>query len=106
MSTVGIKMEVEDGASATCAEIVNILTDEDELNLPRNASEVFSLWMTSPLLEVQLKPHHKPFYIRREWNHFLQRFSSAPLEKKTLDEPILSFQRNIFFHKKDEVKVR
>ena len=62
--------------------------------------------MTSPLLEVQLKPHHKPFYIRREWNHFLQRFSSAPLEKKTLDEPILSFQRNVFFHKREEVKIR
>ena len=62
--------------------------------------------MTSPLLDVQLKPHHKPFYIRREWNHFLQRFSSAPLERKALDEPILSLQRNVFFHKRDEVKIR
>jgi hypothetical protein len=106
MSSAGVKMEVEDGASATCAELIATLIDEDELNLPRQAGEVFSLWMTSPLLEVQLKPHHKPFYIRREWNHFLQRFSSAPLEKKTLDEPILSFQRNVFFHKRDEVKLR
>ena len=69
-------------------------------------SDVFTLWMTSPLLDVQLKPHHKPFYIRREWNHFLQRFSSAPLERKALDEPILSLQRNVFFHKRDEVKIR
>merc|ERR1719266_1662083 len=106
MSAVGIKLEVEDGASVTCGELINTLTEEDELNLPRQATEVFSLWMTSPLLEVQLKPHHKPFYIRREWNHFLQRFSSAPLEKKTIDEPILSFQRNVFFHKRDEVKIR
>ena len=48
----------------------------------------------------------QPFYIRREWNHFLQRFSSAPLERKSLDEPILSMQRNVFFHKRDEVKLR
>ena len=92
--------------SITSAELINTLTEEDDMNLPRQATEVFSLWMTSPLLEVQMKPHHKPFYIRREWNHFLQRFSSAPLEKKTIDEPILSFQRNVFFHKKDEVKIR
>ena len=64
MSAVGIKLEVEDGASVTSAELINTLTDEDELNLPRQSTEVFSLWMTSPLLEVQLKPHHKPFYIR------------------------------------------
>ena len=58
------------------------------------------------MLDVQLKPHHKPFYIRREWNHFLQRFSSAPVERKALDEPILSLQRNVFFPKRDEVKIR
>ena len=50
--------------------------------------------------------YFQPFYIRREWNHFLQRFSSAPLERKSLDEPILSLQRNVFFHKRDEVKLR
>merc|ERR1719266_459224 len=106
MSAVGIKMEVEDGTSATCVELISTLIEEDELNLPRQAMDVFCLWMRSPLLEVQLKPHHKPFYIRREWNHFLQRFSSAPLERKSLDEPILSLQRNVFFHKRDEVKLR
>ena len=26
--------------------------------------DILSLWMNSPLLEVQLKPHHKPFFIR------------------------------------------
>ena len=40
--------------------------DEEELGFPRQlGGDVFALWMTSPLLEVQLKPHHKPFYIRR-----------------------------------------
>ena len=189
-------MEVEEGTSATVTELILAVVDEEELNLPRQTTitsnpvsnsdmnggtgnriggniiavgEIFTLWMTSPLLDVQLKPHHKvrkhftfrqdnnqcllplhvtilpllifdshivrlwiqdniliksllnhyylfykmiqiinfqPFYIRREWNHFLQRFSSAPLERKSLDEPILSLQRNVFFHKRDEVKLR
>eukprot|EP00095_Tigriopus_kingsejongensis_P011483 maker-scaffold626_size122949-snap-gene-0.34 protein:Tk11483 transcript:maker-scaffold626_size122949-snap-gene-0.34-mRNA-1 annotation:"ferm domain-containing protein 8" len=106
MSSVGIKMEVEDGASATVSELIQSLVDEEGLDFPRQTGDVLTLWMTSPLLDVQLKPHHKPFYIRREWNHFLQRFSSAPLAKKSLDEPIVSLQRNVFFPKRDEVKLR
>ena len=36
MSAVGVKMEVEEGASATVVELINTLMDEDELGLPRN----------------------------------------------------------------------
>ncbi len=109
MAPVGLKMEIEEGASVTAAEVVAAMAEDDRLGLPqltRQTAEVFSLWMTSPLLEVQLRSHHKPYFIRREWNHFLQRFSSAPLERKAADEPILSLQRNVFFHKRDEVKIR
>ena len=86
MSAIGIKMEVEEGASATVSELILSLVDEEELNLPRQTTtttnpvsnsanntgtanngggtviplgEIFTLWMTSPLLDVQLKPHHK-----------------------------------------------
>ena len=86
MSAIGIKMEVEEGASATVSELIVALVDEEELNLPRQTTttsnpvsntastggtgsglggsiiplgEIFTLWMTSPLLDVQLKPHHK-----------------------------------------------
>ena len=79
-------MEVEEGASATVSELILALVDEEELNLPRQTTttsnavtnsssnggsgsgvggsiiplgEIFTLWMTSPLLDVQLKPHHK-----------------------------------------------
>ncbi len=108
MAPVGLKMEIEEGATVTAAEVVQSLSEDDRLGLPptRTTAEVFALWMTSPLLEVQLRPHHKPYFIRREWNHFLQRFSSAPLERKAADEPILSLQRNIFFPKREEIKLR
>jgi len=108
MSPVALKMEIEDGAQVTAAEIVHALADDERLDLPQPqvTADVLALWMTSPLLDVQLRPHHKPFYVRREWKHFLQRFSSAPLAKKTADEPILSLQRNVFLHKRDEAKIR
>ena len=86
MSAIGIKMEVEEGTSATVTDLIVALVDEEELNLPRQTTttsnpisnsttnggtgngmggniialgEIFTLWMTSPLLDVQLKPHHK-----------------------------------------------
>ena len=43
---------------------------------------------------------------RREWNHFLQRFSSAPQNLKALDEPVLSLQRNVFCSKREEQGVK
>ena len=92
MSAVAVQMEVEEGANATVTDLVGSLMEEEELGLPRVTQDVLSMWMVSPLLEVQLKPHHKPFFIRREWNHFLQRFSSAPQDLKAADEPILSLQ--------------
>ena len=81
MSSLDIKMEVEDGTSATCVELISTLIEEDELNMPRQAMDVFCLWMRSPLLEVQLKPHHKPFYIRRYVSkHLFMAFCLAPFQ--------------------------
>ena len=87
MSSLGIKMEVEDGTSATCVELISTLIEEDELNLPRQAMDVFCLWMRSPLLEVQLKPHHKPFYIRRYTYQICLSITVATLS--VLTKPIL-----------------
>jgi len=106
MSAVAVQMEVEEGANATVTDLVTSLLEEEELGLPRATQDILSLWMNSPLLQVQLKPHHKPFFIRREWNHFLQRFSSAPQHLKALDEPVLSLQRNVFCSKREEQAVK
>ena len=58
------------------------------------------------LPEIQLKPHHKPFHVRREWRTLLSKYSSAEEDQLLKDEPIVSFQRNVFFSKKDEMKIR
>ncbi|RWS17672.1 FERM domain-containing protein 8-like protein [Dinothrombium tinctorium] len=65
--------------------------------------------MTSPLLELQLKPLHRPFSILEKWNELLSKYGSIdPLENKqhvTNDEPILSFQKNLFLSRRDEIVI-
>ena len=63
MSAVAVQMEVEEGANATVTELLTALLEEEELGLPRVTQEVLTLWMISPLLEVQLKPHHKVCFV-------------------------------------------
>ncbi|EYC13360.1 hypothetical protein Y032_0044g943 [Ancylostoma ceylanicum] len=46
--------------------------------------------------EVQLKPHHKPYEMRRGWAEVLAKFAeSEPECKKKEDEPVLYFRRNV-----------
>ena len=64
--------------------------------------------MNTPSLEKLLFITRWSFslFFRREWNHFLQRFSSAPQNLKALDEPVLSLQRNVFCSKREEQGVK
>uniref|UniRef100_A0A0K0DDL2 FERM domain-containing protein 8 n=1 Tax=Angiostrongylus cantonensis TaxID=6313 RepID=A0A0K0DDL2_ANGCA len=46
--------------------------------------------------EVQLKPHHKPYELRRNWAELLEKFATSELEsRKKDDEPVLYFRRNV-----------
>ncbi len=56
--------------------------------------------------ELQLKPHHKPFEIRRQWPLFLNQYCSVTESRIERDEPILSFQRNVYFPRREEEKVK
>ncbi|VDM59871.1 unnamed protein product [Angiostrongylus costaricensis] len=48
------------------------------------------------LMEVQLKPHHKPYEVRRNWAELLEKFATSQLEsRKKDDEPVLYFRRNV-----------
>ncbi|XP_054758164.2 FERM domain-containing protein 8-like isoform X1 [Lytechinus pictus] len=75
------------------------------LSLPNEASEIFSLWLISPLLELQLKPHHIPFRLCRQWPDLLDKYTTHSEEVKANDEPVISFQRNAFYPKDTEKKV-
>ncbi|OZC06813.1 hypothetical protein X798_06210, partial [Onchocerca flexuosa] len=57
--------------------------------------QICALWMVSDLLEVQLKPHHNPYEIRKNWIQFLQRFTNAESSELIADEPLLVLKRNV-----------
>ena len=61
------------------------------------------------LTEVQLKPYHKPLEVRRQWSQLLKRFAHTPdnpRDARHAHEPKMVLRRNIFFSKRDEVKIR
>ncbi|CAH1365695.1 unnamed protein product [Tenebrio molitor] len=106
-SNTAIMMEIEDTPSATCDVLCQAIVNSDELGLNKQlSSQVFTLWMTSPLLELQLKPTHKPYEIRQSWRALVAQYSHASYNRQQRDEPKVMFQRNIFFPQHLEEKIK
>jgi len=76
----------------------------DLLSIPKTSAHMFSLWFISSHLELQLKCHHVPFYLRKQWKDLLKKLTNCPLEELNEDEPVLVFQRNSFITIADEEK--
>ncbi|KAM3716601.1 FERM domain-containing protein [Dirofilaria immitis] len=90
----GLKFSVVGGKLATASSLLVLLSDH--LGVVAEVFEqVCALWMVSDLLEVQLKPHHNPYEIRKSWMQFLQRFTSAESNESVADEPLLILKRNV-----------
>ncbi|XP_023222517.1 FERM domain-containing protein 8-like isoform X4 [Centruroides sculpturatus] len=106
MNKVGLCLDVERIQQVTAQNLLDVIFEDDqEVGLPVKAREIFSLWITSPLLELQLKPHQKPFCIRQQWTELLRKYTTANGQKIEMDEPILSFQRNVFFDRREEIRI-
>ncbi|XP_017779690.1 PREDICTED: FERM domain-containing protein 8 [Nicrophorus vespilloides] len=106
-SNIAIMLEVEDTPTATTDLLLQSIINSDELGLNKQlSSQIFSLWMCSPLLELQLKPTHKPYEIRRSWRSLVHQFSHDALERQQQDEPVVYFQRNVFFPQLLEEKIK
>ncbi|XP_065222741.1 FERM domain-containing protein 8 isoform X2 [Planococcus citri] len=105
MNNIVLHLELEDGNNTTVTELIQFVIELEDLLLPESAKNVFTIWMSSGLLEVQLKPHHKLLLVRSKWSTLLSRFAHATLSRQIRDEPILSFQRNVFYSLSDEEKL-
>ncbi|KPJ13937.1 FERM domain-containing protein 8 [Papilio machaon] len=107
MSQTAIMVEMsadEVATSVTASRFLNAVLAADEMGLVQPstrslAANVFALWMCSPMLEVQLKPHHCPWRIWAGWQMLLRRYGYGPSSKRSRDVPILRMQRNVFFPK-------
>nr|XP_056709613.1 FERM domain-containing protein 8 [Euleptes europaea] len=104
ISDTEVRLTVDNLPSATALELHRLV--RDALRLPEYALEVFSLWLVSPLLEVQLKPKHQPYKVCRQWHDLLFRFTSCSDDEICEDEPSLQLRRNVFFPKRKELQIQ
>jgi hypothetical protein len=64
-----VQFTVEGGSVARAEDLLQLVAEH--LNIPEEiAHEVFALWLTSPLLEVQLKPQHIAAEVHNKWPSF------------------------------------
>ena len=49
----------------------------EEMKYPAEFREVFSLWLVSDLLELQLKPNHVPFKLVCYWEELLEKYTTV-----------------------------
>jgi len=99
------KFLLENGRSLTTVQFFELMLNALDLKDKQLATKCFSLWLKSPLLDVQLKPQHVPFRILQEWPHFVHKYSMASEMEKSADEPILIFRRNAFLTRKEEMNI-
>lgn len=81
--------------------------------------------MTSPQVEIQLKPHHRPYaviilvqsllklilinyvlQVRVAWSSLLDKYYHGCVLDKTNDEPMITLRRSVFYPRKDEEKIK
>jgi hypothetical protein len=79
--------------SSTCNNICAVIS--------KSVFDLFTL-----ISELQLKPHHKPHEICHKWRTLVTQYSTGSESRIERDEPVLSFQRNVFFSKRDEEKIK
>ncbi|TMW46625.1 hypothetical protein DOY81_008294, partial [Sarcophaga bullata] len=91
MSRVAVHMEIEGTAQCPSQVMLAAALGCEELGIANKllAQSIFGLWMTSALLEIQLKSHQRPYVVRVAWPNLLEKFSHGnPIEKK-FDEPMV-----------------
>jgi hypothetical protein len=89
-----VQFPVEGGSQARADDLLRLVAEHERVPYDV-ASNVFALWLTSPLLEVQLKPHHIAAEVRNKWSSFLRKYTYADEADIVYDEPLLILKRNV-----------
>jgi FERM domain-containing protein 8 len=108
MSRIAVHMEIEGTAQCPSQVMLAAALGCEELGISNKllAQSVFGLWMTSSLLEIQLKPHHRPYSVRIAWPNLLERNTHGNELEKCSDEPMCCLRRNVFYSRRDEEKIK
>ncbi|VVC36930.1 Hypothetical protein CINCED_3A016635 [Cinara cedri] len=105
MADIVLHMDIEDANITTVSDLVDIIIQQQYLGLSRVAKNIFTIWLRSNVLEIQLKPHHKLLTVYQKWPTLEEKYCIQN-KKVIFKEPILSFQRNVFFPRKEEEKIK
>lgn len=108
MSRIAVHMEIDGTAQCPAQVMLAAALGCEELGIANKllAQSVFGLWMSSPLLEVQLKPHNRPFAVRLAWTRLLEKHTHGTAMQRKFDEPMVGLRRSAYFAKKDEEKIK
>ncbi|XP_054610288.1 FERM domain-containing protein 8 isoform X2 [Dunckerocampus dactyliophorus] len=98
-----VHLSVEGLGSVTVQELGRSV--REALHAPECAQEAFAFWLSSPLLELQLKTRHQPYKLCRQWQDLLYRFTEASEDDISQDEPCLQYRRNVFYPKAKELQI-
>ncbi|CAN9501640.1 unnamed protein product [Ophioblennius macclurei] len=98
-----VHLSVEGLGSVTVQELSRSV--REALHIPDSAQDAFAFWLSSPLLELQLKARHQPYKLCRQWQDLLYRFTEASEEDISQDEPCLQYRRNVFYPKSKELQI-
>lgn len=66
MSQQAVRLEADDGAELTASQLQQCILEEEDLGLSPVAAQVFSIWMTSPLLGTPAKCYVLPLVTHLE----------------------------------------
>ena len=61
--------------------------------------------MVSEHLELQLKPNHNVYDVRRVWSNLLEKYAITQPAERQNEEPIIVFRRNVMLSKRRQREV-
>ncbi|KAK3093563.1 hypothetical protein FSP39_017341 [Pinctada imbricata] len=91
------------GQEATAEDLFDIALEQKRL--PAGSEQYFSIWLCSPMLELRLKKHHKPFHFAQMWDELCALYTDEKVDEIARDEPVVMLQRNVFLPLEDEMKI-
>ncbi|XP_059145353.1 putative FERM domain-containing protein FRMD8P1 isoform X2 [Physella acuta] len=96
----GVHFTLEDAPQSKCENLIDLVINEQ--GLPPEASDIFSLWLVSPIIELRLKKNHNPFTVVQRWDGLCTLYTNASDKEIQESEPVLMFQRDVFFKRERE----
>jgi len=76
------------------------------VHLPADSRQLFTIWMVSPSLQMQLEPSTKPLRRLRRWPQMAELYTDTAANGGAVEQPVLVFRRDSRLRLADERKTR